>query len=342
MTWAAKQKLPSAQKLVLMMLANRCNADTGQCNPSHDRLADDCGMGKSTLKNHIRILADHGLLTIQHRKLGDVSLPNQYLLHLDVFVTLGRGGSKSAPPVGQNLTDVGQNLAEGGSESGYKPVKETVKETGSQNLCVQPSVAAKTGTLEQPTGEQGEDLSSPVITEETMATVNEVLAKMKGKPVQAKGFNGLVILWKKHMAVITEGFVKELTAKDRGQLKQFQKAVGDDDLAMAALDFAMRDWAGFTWYVSQQTGQSGGPAQPVIGYLLMHYAHLLHLSAKEKAKASAPLKVANAPVAPKVFDKPHPITENPEVGMESDTEPEFSSAADALAYAKALQQQKQK
>lgn len=38
MAWAVRQKLPCTQKIVLMMLAERHNKDSGQCNPSHDLL----------------------------------------------------------------------------------------------------------------------------------------------------------------------------------------------------------------------------------------------------------------------------------------------------------------
>lgn len=53
MTWACEQDLRTAEKMVLLMLANRCNHDTGRCDPSHRNLAKDCGMSKSTLKRSI-------------------------------------------------------------------------------------------------------------------------------------------------------------------------------------------------------------------------------------------------------------------------------------------------
>jgi hypothetical protein len=113
MTWAVAAPVESSgQRLVLIMLANHCNSHTGQCNPSHKMLAEECCMGVSTLKNHIKRLEELALLKIIHKAIDGVSLPNQYMLNL-----VG---------VGQNLADggsefegrVGQNLADGGSESG--------------------------------------------------------------------------------------------------------------------------------------------------------------------------------------------------------------------------------
>lgn len=82
MTWAVGQQLPAFQKLVLLMLANRTNSDTGQCNPSHERLAADCGMHKDSVKRAIKELEEKGLLEIQHRFQEGISLPNQYLLKI--------------------------------------------------------------------------------------------------------------------------------------------------------------------------------------------------------------------------------------------------------------------
>lgn len=127
MTWAVAQKTGGAgEKLVLMMLANHCNGHTGQCNPSHRLLADECEMGLSTLKGHIAKLEARGLLRIERRFQDGVALPNQYRLSL--------GG------VGQILAGVGQELADGRSDSGrgvgqilatnqeLKPVSEPGKE----------------------------------------------------------------------------------------------------------------------------------------------------------------------------------------------------------------------
>jgi hypothetical protein len=117
MAWAVKQKTAnSGQQLVLLLLANHTNGHTGQCNPSHKLLAEECRMGLSTLKNHIKGLEEAGFLRIVHISKEGVSLPNQYIL----------GG------VGQNLTDggsdidrqVGQNLA---TKQEDKPVIKLVK-----------------------------------------------------------------------------------------------------------------------------------------------------------------------------------------------------------------------
>lgn len=78
MTWATEQKLPAKEKLVLLMLANCHNHHTNRCDPSHARLAEECGMSISSVKRAIAELEKKNLLTITNRKVGDVNLPNSY------------------------------------------------------------------------------------------------------------------------------------------------------------------------------------------------------------------------------------------------------------------------
>lgn len=101
MTWAVDQELPTNEKMVLIMLANRTNHDTGRCDPSHKRLATDCGMSISTLKRCLKSLEKTGLLEVITRKAGEVNLPNQYLLKLN--------------GVGSHRTDPSSHRTEGGS-----------------------------------------------------------------------------------------------------------------------------------------------------------------------------------------------------------------------------------
>ena len=105
MTWAMGRPVSNAgQKLVLLMLANHSNFHTGQCNPSHKLLANECAMGISTLKGHIQALQDMGHLTIINKYMDGLQLPNQYKLNLDgVGQNLASRGSESDWVGGQNL-----------------------------------------------------------------------------------------------------------------------------------------------------------------------------------------------------------------------------------------------
>lgn len=126
MAWAVKQPCKSAgQKLVLLLLANHTNGHTGQCNPSHRLLAEECCMGVSTLKTHLQSLAEQGLIRIIRKSQDGVDLPNQYAL------CSGSGG--------RNLAGEGSESGRGeGSESGYK--------TGTIKPGIEPTPIVPKGT----------------------------------------------------------------------------------------------------------------------------------------------------------------------------------------------------
>ncbi len=113
--WAANVKgLKPAAKIVLIQLADFHNKETGQCNPSAQRLADECEMGRATLFRHMTTLEQCGLVTRYARGDGDGGRgANQYELHLDI--TLGpssrpKGGS-SGPNGVESQNETGGNVS---------------------------------------------------------------------------------------------------------------------------------------------------------------------------------------------------------------------------------------
>lgn len=118
MTWAVEQELPALQKLVLLMLANCCNHHTGRCDPTHDRLAKECGMGRTSVKDAIRALKEKGLLEVINRAQDGVSLPNQYRLLLkgaDAPKIVETIGGSPDDRGGESCNGVGRDTTKGGS-----------------------------------------------------------------------------------------------------------------------------------------------------------------------------------------------------------------------------------
>lgn len=93
MAWAVEQKLPATKKIVLLMLANRVNSDTGKCVPKIKTLAEDCGLSETATKSAIKELAELGLLSIIPRFYDGQQLPNQYHLNPE-----GVGREVTPPP----------------------------------------------------------------------------------------------------------------------------------------------------------------------------------------------------------------------------------------------------
>jgi hypothetical protein len=98
MTWAVEQKVPALQKLVLLMLANRTNSDTGCCIPRIKLLAEDCGMGETATKSAIKALESSGLLVVEERYRDSTQLSNQYRLLMPVRGSQGDGGGSPNDP----------------------------------------------------------------------------------------------------------------------------------------------------------------------------------------------------------------------------------------------------
>ena len=104
---AMKQRgLKPAAKIVLYWLADHHNGETGQCNPSINRLAKCCEMSRRSVENHLQDLASMGLIQI-HNQTRDVGgkTANFYVLCLkgSDAQNLRMGSAKSAHGDAQNL-----------------------------------------------------------------------------------------------------------------------------------------------------------------------------------------------------------------------------------------------
>ena len=107
------------RKLVLIKLADNAN-DVGECWPSYQHIADQCEIGRSTVKVHIRELEKCGLLRREFRRKGELNQSN--LFHL----SLNSGSGAALPGAGDNPGG-GAGAAPRTSHS-FEPVKEPVKE----------------------------------------------------------------------------------------------------------------------------------------------------------------------------------------------------------------------
>ena len=138
--WAANVKgLKPAAKIVLIQLADFHNKETGQCNPSAQRLADECEMGRATLFRHMTTLVESGLVTRHARGDGDGGRgSNQYELHLDITL-----GPSSRPKRGDSVPNEVESQNGTGGNVSKKRGKSLKGETGvvsnrDRNLTIEP------------------------------------------------------------------------------------------------------------------------------------------------------------------------------------------------------------
>lgn len=104
MSWRAtafiktiRENLTRSEKLVLLILADYHNDETGQCDPSLQRLATDCLSSKRNIIRILQSLERKGFLAICERFAERQNTSNQYDLSLGDIVSL-------PPKADQNVT----------------------------------------------------------------------------------------------------------------------------------------------------------------------------------------------------------------------------------------------
>ena len=107
------------RKLVLIKLCDNAN-DHGECWPSHQHIADQCEISKSSVKNHIKKLSEMGFLSIEHREGPKGNSSNMYQISLNSVAGDNPGGAGDNPVGG-----AGDNPR---TSHSIEPVKEPVKE----------------------------------------------------------------------------------------------------------------------------------------------------------------------------------------------------------------------
>lgn len=95
-----QQGLKPAAKIVLYWLADHYNGETGECFPSHKRLAEVCEMTDRSVRNQIEVLKDMGLIEVFDRKRPNGSqTSNAYKLLLKEEC-----GGKNIPTPSENIS----------------------------------------------------------------------------------------------------------------------------------------------------------------------------------------------------------------------------------------------
>jgi DNA-binding transcriptional regulator YhcF (GntR family) len=124
MTWAIGHKIPALQKLVLLMLANRSNHETGKCIPKIKTLAEECGMSERSVQRAIQELGEAGLLKTVHRSHEGVQLSNQYNLCLWIRGELEFNTAPLVTNCHPMVSDSHPGESEWRTEPGIEPGKE--------------------------------------------------------------------------------------------------------------------------------------------------------------------------------------------------------------------------
>jgi hypothetical protein len=99
-SWARDPKIPLAERGLLIVLLSHRNRRTGQCNPSHEALAYECGLSIRSVIRLLESLRDLGLITWRR-----TSRTNWYSI-LDVTGMAEQVGSRSDIPDTSDMPDM--------------------------------------------------------------------------------------------------------------------------------------------------------------------------------------------------------------------------------------------
>lgn len=147
MTWAWEQPLKLGPKLVLIALADHSDG-SGVCWPGHDLIAEKCGMSRSTVVEHIKLLEAEGLVRAERTRSGSRSGFTRYFLALDkaVHKPVEKAPVNVGIPDVQNL-DV-QNLDVQSSPSSMSELPSSIKEEPKAIEPKTPPIAPQGGQSE--------------------------------------------------------------------------------------------------------------------------------------------------------------------------------------------------
>lgn len=178
------------------------------------------------------------------------------------------------------------------------PYTETTTETTTESEALaaapqKPVEGVETWVVESPTLAE-QKLKHEFSVEEWMATAREILKNHAEKGLTAKAVrltaNALAMVWKRRVHEVLGGFVKDLTGKELGQLKQFLQKVGEQ--SPDVLQYAISNWGKFVFEAKSAKGLSAGPEKPHIGFLLAHHDIAVNLM-------NGPVQLIAEKVAPK-------------------------------------------
>lgn len=125
-------------------------------------------------------------------------------------------------------------------------------------------------------------------TEQTLKEAHSAGDAMKAADVlkslqKRKDIGPLSVLWKESVSRKTQQFVKELTFKERGQLNQLGKKVGESGGDVRrVITYAVDEWSRLCYEATAARGLYKTPDIPDIGFLLKHYDIVMQMLAKEQ------------------------------------------------------------
>ncbi len=123
LAWAFSQRIPPAQKIVLLSIANCADKNGDNAFPGQAHIADDASMGVRTVRRHIAWLEAKGYLCRVRRSRRDGSrTSDRYMLTMRPIWPEGR-----AKPSGQSVQGQAANAGRAKNPSEEPSAKEAYR-----------------------------------------------------------------------------------------------------------------------------------------------------------------------------------------------------------------------
>lgn len=241
--WATKQIIPAQPKLVLLMLADWYNELESCAWPTHDQLAEKCGMSRRSVQRHLEWLVERGLVEKEQRIIKGRQVSNRYRLPVNVLVFQG---CQIDAPRGVRLTQPGGQI-----DAPSNTLKDTVKDTEN-------SPGAKMTSIKD------------VLDGQDKYDREEI--RERAKRDSAGNFTPAALGWIwKHAragAAPDNGFQVELTKSDLGYLKNAYAKLGKNYIDVVW--GVMSDWVGFIQHAEKYSNAFNSPMHPNISFFVKY------------------------------------------------------------------------
>lgn len=275
--WAYTQiktlKLTPTEGFVLVTVADCINTKLRYAWPSQATLMEKTNLASSSVNRALKSLEERGLIVRKWR--GGTT--TKYKLALDGTPTTGDG----TPTVGVE-------------NPGVLPQWETIhnkSKNHNQNHEEAATTAAPTPlsgkgetTMKLPKGMSVAAVAAASAAEYQNVKDEEILnvARVNTKFTAA----GLDRCWRLAHGKYVAGFQPQLRQKERGQLVQAYKQVGD--VLPALILLVCSDWMSFVRHAEKESGAFKMPNKPSIGHFLLYVQAAVSLALKREAEAAAP------------------------------------------------------
>jgi hypothetical protein len=252
MAWAWEQPIPATEKFVLLALADYYNEGEHAAWPSQETLVKRTSLSLSTIRRCIKSLAMKKLITVYARREKGIQRANWYELSMNIMIISG-----VAPGVTVTPNRVSHRPPTGCHSDLLEPLEEPLKE---------PLKGETFGHAEKPPmktfGEQDVEDVLTGSTADGKLTPTQVIAKQQ-KVGSRFTVAALRVVWVSLYSFHDYGFLPEWTMKEKGQINQVQKKLGDLPI-LPVLALVVSKWHQFT----AATTMYKPPKTPDVGFLL--------------------------------------------------------------------------